>query len=326
MDRMATTSLENKDYGDNFRTLEYLTRKHASAVMDKDCDQAHMYPAFWVFHSALIREYELSIMAINEYMVRAQTDPAQGEKMRLPGLPYWNWFIDMQSHDGIAESSLWSYFGSYYGDPANKYQTVGGEFAHWKVPTVDSVMEMEKDLLEDRRITKDEIINDYAFGAFNGYGYLRAPYSTTDAPRITRNPGRLANAPIRWNTPLDDILKCTSSETKTYLDWDLCLNRLANGLHLVPHAFAGSFNDSDTSYAPVAPIVVAIFFFVIFLFCCPLKRLIFGKPKDLAVDGSIIWTGLFLITVTMISTTTFHTSELVANASPAIVVALIANM
>ena len=76
--------------------------------------------------------------------------------MTIPGLPYWNWFIDMQSHGGIAESSLWySYFGSYYGDPANKYQTVGGEFEDWKVPTIDSVMESEKELLEDRRITKD---------------------------------------------------------------------------------------------------------------------------------------------------------------------------
>jgi hypothetical protein len=86
----------------------------------------------------------------------------------------------------------------------------------------------------------DEASNgDYAFGTFNGYGYLRAPYSTTDAPRYTRNPGRVGNAPMRWITPLEDIVKCTSSEISEFLDWDLCLNRLADGLFRVPHAFAG---------------------------------------------------------------------------------------
>ena len=88
--------------------------------------------------------------------MRQQPDEEKKKLMTIPGLPYWNWFIDMQSHGSIEESSLWySAFGSYYGDPDDKYQPVGGLFADWKVPTVDSVMESEKELLERNGITRD---------------------------------------------------------------------------------------------------------------------------------------------------------------------------
>ena len=94
---MQETSLEEgkQVYGAEFRTLEYLTRKHASGVLDEECDQGHIYPAFWVFHSALLREYELSILAINDKLVETVGDAATKELMSVPGLPYWNWFIDM---------------------------------------------------------------------------------------------------------------------------------------------------------------------------------------------------------------------------------------
>lgn len=69
MNVMKTASLVEglEKYGPNFRTLDYLVRKHAAAVMDEECDQAHIYAAFWPFHAALNREYERSLMAIDEY-------------------------------------------------------------------------------------------------------------------------------------------------------------------------------------------------------------------------------------------------------------------
>ena len=330
-----TTHKEGKEtYGESFRTLQYLTRKHASAVLEPECDQGHIYPAFWVFHSALLREYELSLLAINDYLVAQEPDAEKKKQMKVPGLPYWNWFIDVQAHGSIEESSLWySYFGSYYGDPANKYQTVGHYFDpdEWKVPTLDSILESEKELLAQNGLKADgireEISNgDYTFGTFNGYGYLRAPYSTADAPSFTRNPGRVGNAPMGWITPLEDIVKCTSPDIKEFLDWDLCLNRLADGLFRVPHAFAGTFNDEGISYAPLAPAGVAIAVFATLFLCCPLKRLICGKPGGRSPDGAVAWIGLALVAVTMIATPTLHTGELVAGVSPAVLIALWSNL
>lgn len=166
---------------------------------------------------------------------------------------------------------------------------------------------------------------DRAFGTFNGFGYLRAPYSTTDAPRITRNPGRVANSPITWSTPLDDILTCTSPGLKDHQDWDLCINRLANGLRRVTQGFAGTFNDADTSYAPILAATVAVAVLAFFLVCCPLKRIICGRPKSCAFDGSVLWIGFLLVALTMLSTSNFHTTEFFAGASPAGLVALFAN-
>ena len=40
-------------YGSHFRTHEYLLRKHASATVDKDCDQGHGGPGFLGFHFAI---------------------------------------------------------------------------------------------------------------------------------------------------------------------------------------------------------------------------------------------------------------------------------
>ena len=109
MNIMKTFSLTEGTalYGTKFRTLDYLIRKHAAAVLDSECDQGHYGPAFLTFHEALLREYELSIMAIDE---------------RIQGLPYWNWFVDNDGYGDISESSMWSqYLGSYYGDPYRHY-------------------------------------------------------------------------------------------------------------------------------------------------------------------------------------------------------------
>ena len=61
----------------------------------------------------------------------------------------------MKDHGGIEESSLWKYFGSYYGDPTDDYQTVGGLFADWQVTTADALYESDKDLLDRKGVTKE---------------------------------------------------------------------------------------------------------------------------------------------------------------------------
>ena len=75
----------------------------------------------------------------------------------------------------------------------------GGLFQHWKVPTLNMIVTKEKDRLEKLGITKTELTKSPNFGNFNGYGYLRAPYSTNNKPGITRNPGHLANSNIEFH-------------------------------------------------------------------------------------------------------------------------------
>jgi hypothetical protein len=87
----------------------------------------------------------------------------------------------------------------------------------------------------------------------------------------------------------------------------------------------GSFDDEDISYAPLAPAGVAIAVFGIFFICCPLKRLICGKPAGRSPDGAVTWIGLALVAITMIATPTLHTGELVAHVSPAVLISLWSN-
>ena len=75
------------------------------------------------FQAAFLREFELSLFAIDD---------------TIEGVPYWNWFtVDFANQGDISHSSLWKYFGSYYGDPDNFYQIKGGEFADWIVFNID---------------------------------------------------------------------------------------------------------------------------------------------------------------------------------------------
>ena len=109
-----------------------------------------------------------------------------------------------------------------YGDPDNKYQMKGGHFDHWRLPT-------DKDLdrkffetpmttrqiidLEAKRTGKTaEEIKHSSFYEFNGFGIMRAPWSTGDAPGVTRNPGWMANNAMNYSADWKDMTKCIKAK------------------------------------------------------------------------------------------------------------------
>lgn len=241
----------------------------------------------------------------------------------IQGLPYWNMFIDVQADgQGFGESSLWKYFGSYWGDPDNKYQISGGLFGDWwEVPHIDKMNSYRS----GRSLTKAAILaeaertgktitrvrKDSAF-TFNGFGYLRGPWSTSDAPRVVRNPGRLGGGNIPMTLDPKDVTACYAG-SKLWKDWDECVNRPFNGMHFVPHTYMGSFDDDDLHtvfFWPKLMATLSVLLFSCYLVVVMLRFLgalvMSQDAKAIATNmlecrriGWAVWTGLTLVAFTM---------------------------
>lgn len=96
-------------YGENFKTYDYFVVKHAVAAMDSRGDQGHFSDAFGTFHAALVLEFEMSLLAIDE---------------AIGALPYWD------AQNGDVFNAV--YFGSSPGTGSGHVVT-DGKFAHFPV-------------------------------------------------------------------------------------------------------------------------------------------------------------------------------------------------
>ena len=74
-------------YGSHFRTHEYLLRKHASATVDKDCDQGHGGPGFLGFHFAITVAHPLRSPAAHPALFTAALLPPHALSMPTPLRP-----------------------------------------------------------------------------------------------------------------------------------------------------------------------------------------------------------------------------------------------
>lgn len=199
-----------KLFGNQFRTYEHILWKHAVSALHLCADQGHLPHNVITYHRALLLEFELSVLSIAKTINPSTT---------LRGLPYWNWFIDLEHpSESILESSVWKWWGSPFGNPKDKYCIDDIEF-NTKVPTISMVEQNEPDILKHMK----QLLHTPTFVA-NPFGYLRDPFSTSTCVGIARNPGWAANTPINEFTLKDQADDCLSQQD--YFNFSFCTSGL----------------------------------------------------------------------------------------------------
>ena len=251
-------------YGKAYRTYDYLAFKHAIAAVHSCIDQGHMPSNVITFHRALLLEFELSMLAIVNKLNEQQggSEPLKG----LEALPYWNWFIDLDSgrnrygyevaknsniqldpgsslnkHNRlkreIYESSLWEYWGSAYGDPDN-YFAIHDPIFDTFVTTHDSTIKLNgnDDTENNSNDNQKDIYDKYRSTIFllgerglklgNSFGIWRSPYDENPSPKLSRNPGWVFNSIIEFG---EDNIGLIEKDARDCVLDDLATNYLEFG-------------------------------------------------------------------------------------------------
>jgi len=147
-------------FGPHFRNYDELVEKHMNASLDPRCDQAHLGAAFLTYHRALVREFELSLLAVVQ---------SKDANTSLTALPYYDFEGDaaeLRTRDPAGVSVFTdAWLGAATGDESRGFTLPDDSpFASWRVANASG----------------DTVGSPY--------GLLRSPWNFNSAPTLTRAP------------------------------------------------------------------------------------------------------------------------------------------
>lgn len=190
-------------YGPYFRSYDSLVAQHATAALTASGDAAHFQPVFPIYHRAWTAMFENALLSV---------DP------RIPGLPYWNFALDIPSMQGDNSNNKKTVFSDEYfgstGTAENDYVVTDGRFAYWPIS------------------------NDTAqFGLdwSSPFGLLRSPVSVNNAPFVTRRLGSLCGVRFDLGDPTA-YSRCTNLKNPDISAFRQCIDPT---LHGPAHLFVG---------------------------------------------------------------------------------------